>query len=284
MKRPITAKSWSDLLKQLYPRHVDSHINRYRSSFAYRGVDDSGWPMETSLMRLGGPYHTLERHLLRNFRKYAHREVADRDSFWYWLAIAQHHGLPTRLLDWTSSPLVALHFATADLSLMGNDGAVWCVDIPQSHSILPDVLLAALKEEGSYYFTVDMLARMETKGAKLSLFGLEATIGKRDVVLSSLEQFDKLSPQPFPLFFEPPSIDDRIVNQYALFSVMSSPKARLDQWLETRPAIYKKIVIPAKLKWEVRDKLDQSNLNERVLFPGLDGLSKWLKRYYKPVK
>ena len=73
---------------------------------------------------------------------------------------------------------------------------------------------------------------------------------------------------------------ERIVNQYALFSLMSRAEARLDEWLEPRPALARRLVIPAELKWEVRDKLDQANITERVLFPGLDGLSRWLARYY----
>ena len=48
------------------------------------------------------------------------------------------------------------------------------------------------------------------------------------------------------------------------------------------PDIWRKIIIPADLKWELRDKLDQANISERVLFPGLDGLSSWLKRQYSP--
>ena len=58
---------------------------------------------------------------------------------------------------------------------------------------------------------------------------------------------------------------------------------RLDKWLESHPELCRKVRIPAKLKWEIRDNLDQANINERVLFPGLDGLSRWLARYYTPA-
>src|SRR5205823_1640300 len=102
-------------------------------------------------------------------------------------------------------------------------------------------------------------------------------------VAQGLREFDGLAEEPFVAFFEPPSLDDRIINQFALFSLMSGPTATLDAWLEDHPDLCQRIVIPARLKWEVRDKLDQANITERVLYPGLDGLSRWLKRQYTPT-
>jgi hypothetical protein len=104
-----------------------------------------------------------------------------------------------------------------------------------------------------------------------------------DRVMPSLGELDKLGKRkPFVLFLEPPSLDDRIVNQFALFALMSSATASLEDWLADHQDLAHRIVIPSALKWEIRDKLDQANISERVLFPGLDGLCKLLKRYYSP--
>lgn len=41
-----------------------------------------------------------------------------------------------------------------------------------------------------------------------------------------------------------------------------------------------KYIISTDLKWRIRDMLDQMNINERILFPGLDGITSWMKRHY----
>jgi hypothetical protein len=74
-----------------------------------------------------------------------------------------------------------------------------------------------------------------------------------------------------------------VVHQHALFSLMSNPTASPRDWLR-HPQLCRRVIVPAALKWEIRDKLDQANINERLLFPGLDGLSRWLTRYYMPKR
>jgi hypothetical protein len=277
------AESWQHLMELLYAESWVPELNRYRSPFAFRGLADSSWPLKTSLIRLGGPIHILERHLLRNFRKYAHSHVKERDSLWFWLTFAQHHGLPTRLLDWTYSPYVALHFATDNLSHYDRDGVVWMVNFVELHKLLPSILSEALALEGSNVFTTEMLTRFEQPENEMSVNLFVATAKKKvggTKTIRILQDFDSLDKQDFLVFFEPPSIDERVVNQFALFSVLSNPKLIVDQWLEDHNEHVRKIIIPGKLKPEVRDKLDQANITERVLFPGLDGLSTWLRRHY----
>lgn len=260
MATDIRVSSWSELNDELYAGSWQKRLGRFRSTYVYRGMTSSEYDLTTSLARLGSSPAYLEEHMLRAFRKYARHQVLPDYSMWNWLALAQHHGLCTRLLDWTYSPLVAMHFATHDIGCFGEDAIIWCIDYAATDELLPAKMKGILQEEGSYVFTAEMLGR----------------------AAESLQAFDALSPEPFVAFFEPPSLDERIVNQYALFSLMSTPDLNLAHWLRQRPAVFRRIIIPANLKVEVRDKLDQANITERVLFPGLDGLSRWLNRYYTP--
>jgi FRG domain-containing protein len=254
----IRVSTWTELHEELFAGAWHEQARRHRSDYAFRGRGDAAQDLSTSLARLGRTAPELETHMLRAFRKYAASDAVPVDSEWNWLALGQHHGLPTRLLDWTYSPYVALHFATATPDYYDRDAVVWMVDYVRAHELVPKPLRDALDAEGANVFTTEMLA--EVAG------GLDGLPDQGDYVL----------------FVEPPSFDERIVNQYALFSLMSDPERNLAEWIDDHPELGRKIVLPAELKWEVRDKLDQANITERVLFPGLDGVSRWLARYYAP--
>jgi hypothetical protein len=255
----IRAESWTHLHELLFADSWHAQLGRHRSDFVYRGEASTDAKLMTSLQRLGGDYAHVERHLLRNFRKYARPSDVPVDTLWNWVALAKHHGLATRLLDWTYSPYVALHFATAYPRDFEEDGLIWMVDFVKTNQLLPQTLRDGLEREGMNAMSADLLLANAT----------------------TLGEFDRLG-EDFVAFFDPPALDQRIVNQYALFSLMPSPHARMDEWLEHRPGLARRVILPLELKWEVRDKLDQANITERVLFPGLDGLATWLKRYFSP--
>ncbi len=259
----IRIKDFSHYLRICFESSFQSEINRYRPNYVFRGVVDSSFDLIPSLFRNCKEKPSLETALLRNFDKYMELpQQARSNDIWDIMVLGQHHGLPTRLLDWTYSPLVALHFATEDISKMNCDGAVFLVNVVEANKRTP--FSNILEEDNKYLFTIDDIKKITMN---------EQSHEKK---LSKLDELLKRN----VLFFEPPSVDSRIVNQYAFFSIAPLAVENIRMALEESELECYKIIIPKELKWKFRDMLDQMNITERVIYPGLDGLAKWLARFY----
>lgn len=259
--KEIIPNSWIELQEILFNNQM-TEIDRHRSEYLYRGVSNISYGLETSIQRLGTTPSKMESHLLRNFKKYApiNTLIDNYNNLWNWISLGQHHGLPTRFLDWTYSPNIALHFLTENLSHFDKDGVIWRVNYIKIKEYYPENIKEYLSQNSILALGTDDLV---------------SEIG-RDY--NDLLEYSKKNKNCL-IFFEPPSIDDRIVNQFALFSFMLDVDSNKKAFLENNNLL-EKIVIKKELKWEIRDKLDQANITERIVYPGLDGISKWITRWY----
>jgi hypothetical protein len=268
----IRVSSWTQLLSELHSRKLvqlsPEEGDHIRSPYVFRGMDVATWELATSLQRLSKKPNTntslIESSLIRSFRKYANAGAFDEKSEWYVLAVAQHNGLPTRVLDWTASPLVAAHFACGDDRYKKDDGVIWCLHAG---------ILRYLNEQnnqgaGSLRGTAWVY---DTRLLEKSFADLAALDSSR-------------RGGPLMLLWEPPSLDSRIANQSGLLSIMNNPDESQNDFLSTQSTVNSglalRIVIEASAKSEVRDMLDQNGISERTIYPGLPGLCSWLKRYY----
>lgn len=229
---------WDDLQREIFSGVWDEKILRYRDNCVYRGCSDKNWSLRPFLNRVCAHDLSLEKQMLRSFRKYGYADLSPTSSFWQTVAIAQQFGLPTRLLDFTYSPLVAAHFATEDQDAYDRDGIIWCVQSDRVNTCLPRPLQDMLSRERCNVFSMEMMDKLGT----------------------SFEELQALSDRPFSLFFEPASAVDRIANQYALFSVCSDVNTQLDQ-LPLPEGTIRKLIIPREVKLEIRDKLDYINIS-----------------------
>jgi hypothetical protein len=102
-----------------------SQAGRHGEPIWFRGQADASWPLKPSLLRKRGGLKA-EQALVKRFKQNAYlllppRPVQEHE----WLFIMQHHGVPTRLLDWTESPLVAVYFSVVKHPKM--DGTLWAL-------------------------------------------------------------------------------------------------------------------------------------------------------------
>jgi hypothetical protein len=151
------AEDWETLQRLLYRESPTDAGGRRRTPEVFRGHSNERYTLTTSLQRFVGETDEWHREtrLLRNFNRYAQQYIDEPESFHHLLALAQHHGLPTRLLDWTYSPLVATYFATGGDPDV--DGELLVVDYVAAHEHLPDNLQTVRERADVDMLDVDLV-------------------------------------------------------------------------------------------------------------------------------
>jgi len=125
------------------------------SNFLFRGQSKSGWDL---IPRIGRPEYNSnvpkifkEEYIIQSWSRYAIHNLSDIPiDYWDWLSLAQHHGLATRLPDWTKNPLIALYFATENYN-NNEDCCVFVVDFQNSPIPTDNVDPFTISSSGFFY-------------------------------------------------------------------------------------------------------------------------------------
>lgn len=264
--KTIEIEEWSDFLK-LEPE-FGMHI--------YRGHADASWELETSLLRTVKKNHILydynladvlysERASLRTFRSRAHFYLDDlpsEEDAISWLTLMQHHGTPTRLLDFTRSLYVAIYFALIDTT---TDACVWAI---QDHWLRDtgssiSVRNGHKRKNDSRYGQLDSMYRMGNQVINKNSFEDEDDHDEKGVLMIEPErQIPRLSMQQ-GIFLMPMTFDTSFKENLASLQAYEYPTVQ-------------KLVIPYKLREHALMHLKSMNVTAETLFPGIDGFAKSL--------
>jgi hypothetical protein len=229
---------------------VDRHSD---SRWIFRGLGDVSFALLPSAGRVSRYSETQERTILEIFDRRASEFVdAERLTEWDKLALAQHHGLPTRLLDWTTNPLVGAYFAV--------------ISQPGSETFNRS------RAGGS---ASSKAVRATPEALQISARVVAWRVTSRTVI-DPRNELD-----PFALsetrFLLPRALTTRIVTQSGLFSVHPNPPAAWLEPLEDKAQIFD---IPGDLRSFFRRKLFYLGVDAQRVMGGLDGLCDRLRWQY----
>jgi hypothetical protein len=252
----ITLDCWSD-------------IHAYaRRGWLFRGQRVANWTLKTSLERccerldvIPEKRRPIEDRIIREFRRAYHQfanHVPNRETTVEWLSIMQHHGAPTRLLDFTYSIYVAAYFALEDADSSA-DSAVWAIDAP---------------------WTVQQAIERLAAGGKP-----EAKRMKRPFMDDDEKEAQRLfMDEPYVASawpINPFRLNERLRVQEGAFLVQGDISKPFQQNIEAlsatpTPEHALKIVLPEALRQEALKTLWSMNISRAALFPGLDGFARSL--------
>lgn len=225
------------------------------SNWAFRGHREQRWPLFSSLSRylraFGVDYRAWpeqEERMIRIFRRKAHHFLSHRpdpDDELQWVALMQHHGAPTRLLDFTWSPYVAAFFA---LERATGEAAVWALNSREISRQTPKA----------------SRTRIHINPRIGDHFGRYFLKGKR----------------AFVWIGEPQLMNRRLVAQSGTFAIPGILDKPMEEILRDYPNpdnILAKFILPAdKIREKGLRELYRMNITNATLFPDLEGLARSL--------
>jgi len=257
--------------------HVDSWdaakaLARSLTGYVFRGQERAEWSLEPSLEREGGNGHR-EGALIEEFQRrayYALPRPPSADERLEWLAIMRHHGVPTRLIDFTYSFYVGAFFA---LERARVDSALWCVKLARLGSIGPPAHPARRSRSANRARAEECLR--SRVAPEPGVFDVEPfNLPERMAVQRGLFLFPTHVHRPFLELLRgtldvtqrvPRRVDPRDVDPRA---PMTAPLVRL-------------VLGPDVRVRGLRD-LYEMNVSAAALFPGLDGFGRSLRTYLLP--
>lgn len=294
----IDVYSLSEFLNILDEYKVQFSQTHRSSGLIFRGMSDKSWKLLPGIFReypeeqkssvveggsySGKIYSAHEYEILAHFRKESNGllpHVSPKDDF-TWLQYAQHYGVPTRLLDFTANPLVALYFCCQSESK--SDGVIWIINAITFENWSQDEPICS--DMGPDY-TREAIINSVMKKMR----------GELDC--GELQGESRYKKQR-PVFFIPPYIDQRMSAQSSRFMLWGNKEVALEDmvtkenWMQLLPdgityriandqRFLAKIIIPFSCKHSIMQELDLLNTNEKSVFPGLDGVGKYINKYYK---